>query len=96
VEKLIPVLKNFLDEIQSADQRPLRDSPDPALLARLLKASVNYDMDQMDAVMDELEHYRYTSQADLVDWLKKELNKSALGNIQERLESLNIKADKLC
>jgi HPt (histidine-containing phosphotransfer) domain-containing protein len=93
LEKLIPVLKNFLDEIQNTDQRPLREAPDPALLAGFLKASADYDMEQMDVIMDELERYRYTLQTDLVNWLKKEFNKSAFESIQERLESLNIKAD---
>jgi HPt (histidine-containing phosphotransfer) domain-containing protein len=93
LEKLIPILKNFLDEIQNADQRPLREAPNPALLARLLKASVDYDMEQMDAVMNELEQYRYKTQADLVDLLRQEFGKSEFESIQKHLESLNIKIE---
>jgi uncharacterized membrane protein len=80
--------------MQSADQRPLREAPDPALLARLLKASADYDMDQVDILMDELEHYRYASQAELVASLKQDAGKSALENIQERLESLGLTLEK--
>jgi CheY-like chemotaxis protein len=93
LEKLIPILKNFLDEIKNANQKPLREEPDPALLARLLTASANYDMEQMDAVMDKLEQYRYTSQADLINWLRKKLDKSELESIRERLSGLNIRTE---
>jgi hypothetical protein len=47
-------------------------------------------MERMDAIMDELEQYRYTSQADLINWLRKEFNKSELENMRERLVRLNI------
>jgi CheY-like chemotaxis protein len=90
LEKLIPVLKNFLDEIQNANQKPPREAPDPALLARLLKASADYDMEQIDAVMTALEQYRYESQTDLINWLRKEISNSELENIRAHLESLNI------
>jgi PAS domain S-box-containing protein len=91
LEKLIPVLKNFLDEIQSAKQKPLCEAPDPALLSRLLTASADYDMEQMDTVMAQLEQYRYKSQPDLINWLRKEFDKSELESIREHLESLNIR-----
>jgi hypothetical protein len=89
LEKIIPVLKNFLDEIQNANQKPLRDAPDPALLAGLLAACADYNMEQVDAVMDELDQYRYTAQADLVNWLREEADKSELENIRNRLERLH-------
>jgi CYTH domain-containing protein len=47
-------------------------------------------MEEIDTVMAELEQYRYESQTDLIDWLGREAGKSALENIQEHLESLNI------
>jgi CheY-like chemotaxis protein len=93
LEKLRPVLKNFIDEIQSADQRPLREAPDRALLARLLKAGADYDMEQVDILIDELEHYRYASQAELVACLKQDAGKSALENIQKRLGGLDLKGE---
>jgi HPt (histidine-containing phosphotransfer) domain-containing protein len=88
LEKLIPVLKNFLDEIQSARQKPLRKSPDQELLSALLKASVDYDMEQMDAIMTKLEQYRYESQADLITSLRQEFDKSEFENIRKHLENL--------
>jgi CheY-like chemotaxis protein len=91
LEKLIPVLKDFLEEIQNARQKPPRDAPDPALLSRLLKASANYDMEQMDTIMSELEQCHYESQADLITWLRGKFDTSELESIRERLEGLNIK-----
>jgi hypothetical protein len=55
---------------------------------RLLKACVDYVMELMDAVMDELEHYRYESQTDLIDWLREEVDKSELESIRSRLEQI--------
>ncbi|MDR0720813.1 MAG: response regulator [Treponema sp.] len=91
LEKLIPALKNFLEEIASANQKPLRPAPEASLLAALLAACADYDMEQLDKAMAQLEQYRYESQADLVEWLRQEIDKSELEGIRERLESLNIK-----
>jgi signal transduction histidine kinase/DNA-binding response OmpR family regulator/HPt (histidine-containing phosphotransfer) domain-containing protein len=93
LEKFIPSLKNFFDKIQNANQKPVRQAPDPALLTKILEASANYDMEQLDSAMDELEQYRYETQADLIKWLRKQIDKSELENIKERLSSLNIKGD---
>jgi CheY-like chemotaxis protein len=90
LQKIIPVLKNFLEEIKSTHQKPEREAPDPELLARLLEASAAYDMAQMDALMEELEQYRYKSQDDLIVWLRKEFDKSEFENIQKHLGRLNL------
>jgi chemotaxis protein histidine kinase CheA len=87
IEKLIPALGGFLDEIKKAEQKPSRSKPDPAILARLLKACVDYDMEGMDTAIHELEQFHYDSQADLVEWLRKEINKSEFEEIRERLET---------
>jgi hypothetical protein len=89
LEKLLPALENFLGEIKSADQKPLRPAPDPSLLAAVLQACSDYDIERLDKVMAALEQYRYEFQADLIEWLRKEIDISGLENIRERLESLN-------
>jgi CheY-like chemotaxis protein len=92
MEKLQSVLGDFMEEIKSANQKPMREAPDTTVLARLLDSCLNYDMEQMDVAIDELEQYRYESQADLVEWLRKEMNKSEFEIIREGLEKLNLKA----
>jgi CheY-like chemotaxis protein len=91
LENLRPALGSLLEEIKNAEQKPVQQKPDPAALVRLLNACINYDMEQLDAVMDELEQYNYESQGDLVEWLRKEIDKSELESIREKLESLNIR-----
>jgi CheY-like chemotaxis protein len=91
LEKLMPALGDLLEEIKNANQKPLRPAPEPALLAGVLKACSDYDMEQLDKAMAELEQYRYASQADLVEWLRKEIDKSELENIRERLKGMDIK-----
>jgi signal transduction histidine kinase/DNA-binding LytR/AlgR family response regulator len=90
VEKLIPALESFLEEIKNSSQKPVLKMPDPALLAKVLNACGNYDMEQLDAAIYELEQYRYESQSDLVEWLRDEIGKSELESIRERLLSLNL------
>jgi HPt (histidine-containing phosphotransfer) domain-containing protein len=91
LEKLMPALGDLLGEIKNANQKPLRPAPEPALLAAVLEACSNYDMEQLDKAMAKLEQYRYESQADLIEWLRKEIDKSELESIREKLESLDIK-----
>jgi signal transduction histidine kinase/CheY-like chemotaxis protein len=90
LEKLIPALGDFLEEIKGAGQKPLRPEPDQALLAAVLNACSNYDMEQLDKAMAALEEYRYEKQADLVEWMRRQIDKSELERVRERLESLNI------
>jgi signal transduction histidine kinase/AmiR/NasT family two-component response regulator/HPt (histidine-containing phosphotransfer) domain-containing protein len=92
VEKLIPALGNFLEEIKDASQKPARPSPDPALFAEILSACSDYDMARLDKAMAGLEQYRYESQADLVEWLREKINQSELENIRERLENLTMQS----
>jgi CheY-like chemotaxis protein len=90
MERLSPKLKDFLDELQSSNQKPLRQAPDPAPLARMLEASANYDMEQMDKIMEELEQYRYETRPELINWLRKQLDNSELESIRERLSKIDI------
>ncbi|MDR3200462.1 MAG: response regulator [Spirochaetales bacterium] len=85
LEKLMPRLRAFLEETREADQKPVQPAPDPELLKKLLKASAVYDMEQLDAVMEKLERYRYEAGGELVDWLRKQIDRSELENIRERL-----------
>jgi HPt (histidine-containing phosphotransfer) domain-containing protein len=90
LKKLMLSIGNLLEETRSANQKPLRPAPDPSLLAAILKACSNYDMELLDKTMAELEQYRYEARVDLIEWLRKEIDKSELESIKERLESLNI------
>jgi hypothetical protein len=91
VEELIP---QFEALVKSADRRSggargqRRPEPDRDLLARMLEAAGNYDIDSMQQVMDELERYEYESKGDLIERLKEALLNFQYEEIQERLEEV--------
>jgi HPt (histidine-containing phosphotransfer) domain-containing protein len=88
LEELIPDLGAFLKGIKGGDKRPVLPAPDPALLEKVLAACTAYDMERLDAAMDELEQYRYETRSDLVEWLRGQADKSELESIKELLLSL--------
>ncbi|MDR1899676.1 MAG: response regulator [Treponema sp.] len=88
LENLIPRLGMFLEDIQNKNQKPVRQNPDPALLAGVLEASAAYDMEKLDAAMDALEQYHYESQAELIKWLREQIDMSELEKIKERLSGI--------
>jgi CheY-like chemotaxis protein len=85
LEKLGENLAGFLEKTKIVNKKPVQSAPDPALLAKVLAACRQYDMGQLDAAMEELERYDYESQADLIAWLREQVDKSELEKIQERL-----------
>jgi CheY-like chemotaxis protein len=86
LENLGLTLEDFLDTVKI--KKPLLPTPDPALLAKILEASIQYDMEQLDAAMDELERHDYESGSDLIAWLREKIANSELEKIQERLSKV--------
>jgi hypothetical protein len=87
VESLMQSIGSFLKELDEHEQKPVKDAPDPELLAAILKASGEYDMDVLDKSISALEQYRYKEQGELVDWLREQLGRSAFEEIEKRLEA---------
>ncbi|MDR0878679.1 MAG: response regulator [Treponema sp.] len=85
LEKLGQSLADFLETTKIENRKPVQSAPDPALLAKVLEASIRYDMGQLDAAMEELEQYDYETQSDLIEWLRKQADKSELDRIRDRL-----------
>jgi signal transduction histidine kinase/CheY-like chemotaxis protein len=85
VKKFIADLKELLDMLEEKMQKPHKTSPDPALLAKIRSAAENYDMGELDQAMEELERCVYESQADLIPWLREQIDKSEFEEIIERL-----------
>jgi signal transduction histidine kinase/CheY-like chemotaxis protein len=84
-EKLIRNLNKMLKDKDSNRQRPKREAPDAAVLARLREAVVHYDMDGVDAALDELEGSQYATGAELIAWLREKVDKKEFREIRERL-----------
>jgi CheY-like chemotaxis protein len=86
-EEFIAALAGLLVALEDNQQKPLRFVPDKALLAKLRYAAENYDMNEIDRAMEELEQYSYESDGDLVPWLRDQIDKSEFEEITERLLS---------
>ncbi|MDR0380411.1 MAG: response regulator [Oscillospiraceae bacterium] len=84
-EQLITELSDMLKTIDASAQKTQKESPDTDTLHRLRDACANFDMDGVDEAMEELEHYEYASQSDLVTWLKDHVALMDFQQIQERL-----------
>jgi CheY-like chemotaxis protein len=78
------------DEIESGGGKAVKAAPDRAVLAAMLDACNDYDIDRMQEAMDELEKYAYEeADGDTIAWLKEQLVNFAYDQIGEKLtESL--------
>jgi signal transduction histidine kinase/CheY-like chemotaxis protein len=91
MEDLLLSLGELLAEIESKEgkkeeEKPQAASPDPSLLAGLLKACREYDITKMEEVLEELEGYSYEAGGDLVAWLRERLDNIDYEAILKRLE----------
>jgi CheY-like chemotaxis protein len=86
MEKLLEDLGRFLAEPDKGNRRPAAAEPDPALLEKLLEACKDYNIVIMEETVRELENYAYESGADLVSWLRTQLDNVEYDAIRERLE----------
>jgi signal transduction histidine kinase/DNA-binding response OmpR family regulator/HPt (histidine-containing phosphotransfer) domain-containing protein len=84
-EKVVADLSSFLEKVEGENPRPLKAGPDRDVLAALRKAASVFDADGVDSAMETLETYRYESGADLVTWLREQVDMSEFTKIEERL-----------
>jgi hypothetical protein len=89
MESFIRAINKLLEEIDAktdtAVKKVVKPAPDPELLAAILKASRDYDMDTLDRTIVKLEQYSYESEGELVEWLQEQIGKSAFEEIEKRL-----------
>jgi signal transduction histidine kinase/FixJ family two-component response regulator len=85
VERMMGSLDALFENVQATRQpKPLKDAPDPTILARLREACRNYDMDGVDSAIDELDGFSYSSDPELTAWLKDRAEEMDLQRIIER------------
>ena len=85
IETMIQELSRMLALKESNQKKTRRDKPDPADLARLRDAIGRYDMDETDAAMEALEDFRYDNGAELIAWLRENVDGKNFREILERL-----------
>jgi CheY-like chemotaxis protein len=91
-EKFIADLSGLLEVLEQNVQKPCKTAPDYAILTHIVEAAETYDMGELDAMMEKLEQYSYKEEAELVTWLREQINMSEFDAITERLTALAIGA----
>ncbi|MDR3355383.1 MAG: response regulator [Synergistaceae bacterium] len=86
-EKLLADLNELLADIHAQDaEKPVKRSPDEVLLKKILGASRKFLVDEMEEALTELERYKYKHGADLVTWLRGQVDNLEYEAIKDRLE----------
>jgi len=88
--KLVNDLGDMLSIYDGENPKPVKPEPDAAMLTMLLNACKRFDMDDLDAAMDDIGRYQYDSDDGLVDWLKEAVNNMELAKIVEKLVDLGV------
>ncbi|MCL1863001.1 MAG: ATP-binding protein [Defluviitaleaceae bacterium] len=75
-------LDALLKEIK--DVKPQIEKIDPELLAKLIAACEIYDMDTADSTMAEIEKYQYSTDSELFEWLRENVDMANYAEIVEK------------
>jgi CheY-like chemotaxis protein/HPt (histidine-containing phosphotransfer) domain-containing protein len=85
-EKLLAELIGLLGRIESRQNKPVRDAPDPEILKQILEACEEFSMEKMENAVAALEVFRYNNEGqELVAWLREQCNRSEFTAVEERL-----------
>jgi len=86
--KLIGDLNELIAAFDEENPRPKKDKPDVELLLKLRDACNRFDMDDVDAAMDEIEQYHYESDDGIAAWLRETVNRMDFSQVVEKLSNL--------
>jgi len=82
---LVRCINEMISNIDSDSDKPLKDKPDTKILQKLIKACDDFDMDEADNAMAELEKYKYESNNDLIPWLRNAVDMMQFKEIVQKL-----------
>jgi HPt (histidine-containing phosphotransfer) domain-containing protein len=83
---LIARLSLLLKDSSEDAEKERKTSPDKALMKDILNACAAYDVNAMELAMAELDKYSYETGADIVEWLRKQIDNLEYDKVRERLE----------
>jgi HPt (histidine-containing phosphotransfer) domain-containing protein len=83
-------LADYLAAVEAERPKPRKDAVDTELLRDILHACTDYDMDEAEKALEELEGYEYESGDDgeLIAWLRDNIDVMNFTQIAERLEEI--------
>ncbi|MCL2230854.1 MAG: transporter substrate-binding domain-containing protein [Treponema sp.] len=85
--KIIRDLEKLLDEIEAENPKPQKETPDAKTLKAFLEACRDYDIEEADKAMAEIENYKYTADDGLANWLRQNIDRTNFKEIIGKLES---------
>jgi len=85
---LIFELDKLLEKADRDNPLPKKDKPDKNMLDKLLQACGDFDIDEVDAVMEEIKSFQYTDDDGLFDWLQEKADLMRFSEIIEKLTAL--------
>jgi signal transduction histidine kinase/CheY-like chemotaxis protein/HPt (histidine-containing phosphotransfer) domain-containing protein len=87
ISKLISDIGDALAK-SGIKEKPIKDKPDAASLTKLLSACNSFDIDEIDAVMTEIESYEYASDDGLAGWLRETVDQGDYDGIIKKLSAI--------
>jgi HPt (histidine-containing phosphotransfer) domain-containing protein len=87
---LIDTLTELFSDIDTENPKPVKSEPDREALAKLRDACKSFNMDDLDAAIEEIEQYEYDSDDGFMDWLRETLSKMDFRQIAAKLTDMGI------
>jgi len=91
--KLAGDIENLIAAIEDENPKPKKDKPDDDMLKKLYDACKDFDIDEADKAISEIEKYKYEADDGLSEWLRDNMDKMNLKQIAEKLEDLSGKGE---
>jgi len=88
IEGLLTYIDDMLNKMAMETSKPRKDKPDAVMLAKLFDACKKFDMDAVDAALEEMEKFEYESDDGLVFWLRENVEQMNFEQIVEKLSAL--------
>jgi signal transduction histidine kinase/CheY-like chemotaxis protein len=89
VEKMIDDLAKMLLQVGAGNQKTKKEKPDWGLMTKLIEACEKYDIAGVEAAMKEMETYEYETEAELVSWLRENVDQMNFALIVEKFSGAN-------
>ena len=88
INNLLRNLEDMLEKYSENTKKHKKDAPAPELVAKLLEACEGYDMDGVDAAMEEIEEFEYVADDGLALWLRENVDQMNFTAITQKLSAI--------